>query len=512
MMKNLYPRVLLLVLSWPMCCIAQLPSIKWEKNLGGSGYDYAYTLRQTFDGGYIIGGGSNSKDGYITGNHGNYDAWIAKLSATGTLEWQQSWGGGDTDVCESIVQTTDSGYIMVASTRSNDGNVSGNHGGRDIWVVKLSKAGALQWHRTLGGSGDDHAASVQQTTDSGYFITGYTTSNDGDITAAKGGTDLWAVKLSKTSAIEWQKSCGGSGEDFATAGLQTKEGNYIVSGYSTSNDGDVSGNHGGQDFWVVQFSSSGSIMWQRSLGGSNSDFANTVAQDADGGYVVAGGSNSTDGDIAHNIGKGDGWIVKLSATGSPEWQTSIGGNRDDAINSIQHTADGGYLASGFITSNLDATFMGSTDFWLAKIAATGTQVWQRSMGSLGIDVATCAQPTTDSGYIIGGYSFYQGRDVKYNAGHCDYWIVKLENRDFNAVIALSQNEAITVSPNPTTGELFIKSVDNLSIKVYNLLGQLATAAINSDHISIATFPSGIYIVKLYDEQGVLLKQEKVVKQ
>ena len=175
------------------------------KTLGGSNVDDAQSIRQTTDGGYIIAGSSNSGDGDISGNHGNYDYWIVKLDSNGNMQWQKSLGGSSMDMAQSIQQTSEGGYIVAGSSSSNDGDVSGNHGGGDYWIVKLDINGNIQWQKSLGGSSSEQVNSVQQTFDGGYIIAGTTVSTDGDITVSYGNNDFWVVKLDSGGNMQWQK-------------------------------------------------------------------------------------------------------------------------------------------------------------------------------------------------------------------------------------------------------------------------------------------------------------------
>jgi hypothetical protein len=151
---------------------------------------------------------------------------------------------------------------MVGQSYSNDGDVSGNHGGNgDAWIVKLNSIGEIQWQKCLGGSNLDIAGAIQPTSDDGYVMAGYTHSNDGDVSGNHGGNDdAWVVKLNSTGEIQWQKCLGGSGDDQAFDIQPTADGGYIMVGQSSSNDGDVSGNHGGNgDAWIVKLNSTGEI-------------------------------------------------------------------------------------------------------------------------------------------------------------------------------------------------------------------------------------------------------------
>ena len=299
-------------------------AISWQKSLGGSRFDNPSSIQQTTDGGYIIAGESSSNDGDVTGNHGSSDFWIVKLTSTGELDWQKSFGSSSADYANSIQQTTDGGYIIAGSSASNDGDVSGNHGSSDYWIVKLTSTGQLDWQKSLGGSSNDWAYSIQQTSEGGYIIAGTSISDDGDITLNNGWFDCWIVKLTSSGQLDWQKSFGGTGGDYAYSVQQTTDEGYIIAGSSYSNDGDVSGNHGDLDYWVVKLTSSGDLDWQKSLGGSSFDEALSMQQTTDEGYIIAGTSVSDDGDVTGNHGNRDYWIVKLTSSGDIDWQKSLG--------------------------------------------------------------------------------------------------------------------------------------------------------------------------------------------
>ncbi|MCF8293672.1 MAG: hypothetical protein K9I70_07660, partial [Chitinophagaceae bacterium] len=344
MKKLIY--VFLFIVIESTATFAQSPTIQWQKCLGGSSWEQAMSINQTVDGGYIVAGYSASNDGDVTGNHGSADYWVVKLNSTGVVQWQKSLGGSGDDAAFSVQQTADSGYIVAGWSASNDGDVTGNHGYADYWVVKLTATGVIQWQKSLGGTGSDYPYSIQQTADSGYIVAGYSYSTDGDVTGNHGSADYWVVKLNSTGVVQWQKSLGGTGGDGAYSIQQTADSGYIVAGGSESNDGDVTGNHGSADYWVVKLNSTGVVQWQKSLGGSGDDAANSIQQTADSGYIVAGYSTSNDGDVTGNHGSGDYWVVKLNSTGVVQWQKSLGGSGDDAANSIQQTADSGYIVAG----------------------------------------------------------------------------------------------------------------------------------------------------------------------
>jgi hypothetical protein len=340
--------------------------IEWQKCLGGSSWDVGRSIQQTIDGGYIAAGYAMSIDGDVSGNHGAFDLWIVKLDETGTIQWQKSLGGSNFDYAFSIRQTTDGGYIVAGETESNDGDVSGNHGtSYDYWVVKLNTAGNILWQKCLGGSGGEVAHSIQQTSDGGYIVAGFTwLSNDGDVTGNHGDFDEWIVKLDTAGIFQWQKCLGGSGRETAFSIKQTNDGGYIVAGNSNSNDGDVTGNHGDYDYWIVKLDKSGDIEWQKSLGGSSIDDAFSIQKTIDGGYIIAGSSSSNDGDVTGNHSipgpYGDAWVVKLDSVGNIQWQKCIGGSWDDWGYAIWQTNEGDYFVS-CITKSHDKDVTGNHD-------------------------------------------------------------------------------------------------------------------------------------------------------
>ncbi len=164
---------------------------------------------------------------------------------------------------------------MAGSSSSENGDVTENHGGQDFWIVKLSNIGLIEWQKSLGGSNDDNAQAVKQTADGGYIIVGEAFSNDGDVVGNNGNVDFWVVKLSSLGDMEWQKPLGGTALDVGEDIIQTTDGGYIVAGHVGShNTGDVSGHNdlGSFDFWIAKLSSSGELLWQKALGGSEADW------------------------------------------------------------------------------------------------------------------------------------------------------------------------------------------------------------------------------------------------
>lgn len=415
---------------------SQKASSVFLRTLGGSDEEMAYAVVQTSDGGYIVAGWTSSNDDDVSGNHGEKDAWVVKLNEEGNVQWQKCLGGSGHDAANDVEQTKDGGYIVVGWTSSNDGDVTENRGEVDAWVVKLDREGNIQWQRCLGGSWYDRANDVEQTSDGGYIVVGSTRSTDGDVTGNHGKEDAWVVKLDASGNIQWQKCLGGSDREEAHAVEQTSDGGYILAGWTWSEDGDVSGNHGNGDAWVVKLDREGNIQWQKCLGGSDADGVYDVEQSSDGGYIVVGSTGSNDGDVeGYHPGRfgihseGDAWVVKLDREGNIQWQRCLGGSDQDEAYDVEQTLDGGYILAGSTRSNdgdVSERRAGmGTDFWVVKLDEEGKIQWQRRLGGFFYDGARAVEQTSDGGYIVAGWTDSNDGDVSGSHGKRDVWVVKL---------------------------------------------------------------------------------------
>ncbi|WPO83397.1 hypothetical protein SD427_03385 [Chryseobacterium sp. JJR-5R] len=415
---------------FPGTSIVPLKEMKMRNVFGGTSYDGMASVTQTSDGGYITAGDARSSNGDVTINQGgNSDFWVTKYDKRGRLIWQKTYGGTGDDTARSIIQTADGGYAVAGDSSSNNGNASGNHGSSDMWIIKISSSGALQWQRSLGGSNLDNAFSIVQSTDGGYAVAGRTESNDGNVSGYHGGVDLWVVKLSSTGTLQWQKTFGGTDGEVANSIITTADGGYTIAGYTRSNDGDASGNHGLNDFWIIKINSAGTLQWQRTYGGTNAEIANSLFATVDGGYALAGYTRSNNGDVSGNHGNIDIWVIKISNTGVLQWQKTFGGIGNDQAESIIQTTDGGYAVAG-TTSSIDGDISGnhgSQDGWIIKISSSGILEWQKALGGTDTDSAYSIIQSANSTYVVaGGSSSTDGDIVGPANGLTDAFILNLD--------------------------------------------------------------------------------------
>lgn len=407
---------------------AQSPT--WKKMQGGTKEDYASQIISTADGGFIVAGSSASNDKNVSGHYGisyNYDYWIVKQGIGGNIVWKKSLGGSGNDIAHSIDETKDGGFIIAGYSESTDGDVTGNHGFYDYWIVKLNVNGDILWQKSFGGSNYDYAESIQETADGGFIVAGYSNSQNGDLNGNNGFDDYWILKLTSTGTIVWQKNFGGSSFDQATSVNQTKDGGYIVAGYSRSNNINVSGNHGLYDYWVIKLDPSGNLTWQKSLGGDLDDLAYSIKETTDGGYIVTGNSFSNNDQVTNNKGGADIWTVKLKSNGIIDWQKTYGGSGGDFGKSIAVTDEGGYIISGYSNSADGDIYVnyGKYDYLLLKISSLGVLEWQKDYGGSNDDLAYSIHQISSGGYVVTGNSGSNDKDVSGNLGFTDYWTIKI---------------------------------------------------------------------------------------
>jgi len=485
---------------------AQSSTIQWQKPTGGTMYDYSKEIENTSDGGYITIGYSESTDGDVSFNHGNGDCWIVKSNAFGIVQWEKTFGGTGYDYGYSIKQTNDGGYIATGYTESNDGDVSVNHGGGDCWVIKLDNSGTLVWEKTFGGTLNDNGQSICQTTDGGYVVAGNSDSNDGDVTSNHGLGDCWILKLDNAGAIQWQKAFGGSYYDYAQEIKQTNDGGFIFCGGSYSIDGDITEQKGNGDCWLVKTDNAGNIVWENSFGGSNYDFLQSVEKTNDGGYILAGYSESTDGDVAGAHGGGDSWIVKVNALGNVQWEKAFGSNGNDYAYCIQKRVYGGYVIAGYSelnNGNVSGNH-GSYDCWILELDDLGAIEMQNSYGGTGVDIAYSIRETSAGNYLIAGYSDSNDGDVNANHGTGDSWVIKLT---LNSV-GLNENtsdQTITVAPNPSVGNFNFSGLEPEStLNIYDSEGKKIFETITENEIYELNFSDtakGIYFYVINTKNG-----------
>lgn len=352
------------------------PEVQWTRIFGGGIFEFGRCVRQTTDGGYIIVGDTDSFGA------GNFDVWLIKTDSEGNILWTETIGGGGEDRGFSVEQTTDGGYIITGMTSSYGA------GGFDIWLIRIDSAGSTLWTKTFGGSFWDWATEVQQTTDGGYIITGMMQPS------FAAGWNVWLIKTDSNGNSEWTRTFGTENTDNGMSVQQTGDGGYIVLADTYSYGA------GSSDFWLIKTDSSGISSWTKTFGGSNSERSHSVRQTDDGGYIITGDTKS------FGAGDYDVWLVKTDSDGESEWTRTFGGAEEDCGCSVQQISDGGYIVAGY-TESFGA---GNFDVWLIRTDDNGDTVWSMTVGGDDLDQGRSVDLTTDGGFIVAGntYDYYAG--------------------------------------------------------------------------------------------------------
>lgn len=326
--------------------------IIWEHQYGG--LEYLYDIKHTSDNGYIFGGQKVINENWIT----SYQVY--KITENGNLQWNKTIGGDSWDVLFSLAQTNEGGYILGGYSYSNiSGDKTENSQGQaDYWVIKINSVGNIEWQNTIGGAGIDILKTVLQTSDNGYIVAGTSNSSiTGDKTEnSRGQEDYWILKLDTVGNILWQKTIGGNKKDDLSTMIITNDGGYLLTGSSKSNiSGDKNEDcEGIDDFWIVKLNANGEIEWQNTIGGSDIDISTSIIQTSDNGYLVGGysKSNISGKKTENSMGMEDYWIIKLNNDGSIAWQNTIGGDNTDVLSSVSENTDGSLVLGGSSKSGM----------------------------------------------------------------------------------------------------------------------------------------------------------------
>jgi PKD repeat protein len=403
------------------------PLLEWQKCLGGTGQDMPVRLIKGSDGFIYTLGSTGSSDGDVVQNRGALDLWLTKLDSTGQLIWQKTYGGSNMDIGTGIVQLSSGGFIIAGYTASTNGDITSNHGNFDAWVLKIDQSGNIIWQKTIGGSQVDLCYSLIQTQDGGFLLGGGTYSNDGDVSGLHGDQDFWLVKINSAGTIQWQRTLGGSSLDVCYGIIENNSGEIIACGATNSTNGDVTGNHGSFEFWVNKLSASGNLLWSKCYGGTEQESALSICRGATGQYLIAGYSKSANGDVGHNSGYNDFWACLIDDTGLLVKEKSFGGTGADIAYSVIHTIDGGFLLSGGTnSSDIDVrSNHGLEDVWLLKTDQNLNIEWSQCLGGTGNDRPSCAIQNSDGGYYVAAYTYSTDGDITGNHGTADFWILKM---------------------------------------------------------------------------------------
>lgn len=469
------------------CADAQsVPPIEWKHCYDKVVIEGADTAH---GGGYIFLG---TKESCNSANNGDF--WLANTDTTGQVLWEQCYDNL-TERAVDIIATADGGYIMAGNTRDSQTMLF------DIWVIKTDGQGNIVWQKTLGGSGGDNVIRIVKTTDGNYVIGSVTSSSDGDVTGNHGLADIWLIKITAAGTVLWTKAIGSSGADGCAHLNTTQDGGVLVAGDVFVADGDVQAAYGG---WVAKVSGTGSLVWQYSAGDSVTwSSIQAVCETKDGGYVFCLTNLNTSPYGGYEF-------MKIDAAGNVLWQHLKENTLPINIRYLEQAPDSGFIIAGFRKGGLQEGDS-SENYYIERTDAQGNKLWSKVYGGSNNDRLTDAIQLQDGGYVLAGYTLSDDIDVNCNPGtYYNGWVVKLQPDPLTAIntTPLAQS-TITFYPNPVTDVIYLSEKAN--VRIINYLGQTVLQEYDAQKIFVNTLSAGNYFMLFSDSKGRILKVEQVNK-
>ncbi|MEQ9102236.1 MAG: DUF4493 domain-containing protein, partial [Imperialibacter sp.] len=387
-------------------------------------------------------------------------------------------GGSSNDVPVGVFEQTNGNLLVFAQTLSTDFDSPATNGG-EFWIFEITRDGEMARNMTIGSQGYDRLLNAVKISD-GYLLMGYSGSSDG-LFFQRPGIDRFGgvlVKLdlalnvvwvsynnsfeimnayemangniatcgsfsqidmnsnvsmhSSNGALLWSYNFGGSGLDYATEIIETSNNNLLVTSFSTSTDGDISSSHGGSDIWMMGIDGNGSLLWEKSIGGSGNEFATSVEKGSNGSVILAGGSGSTNGDFGPNNGGDDGFILTTDESGTILSLKSYGAYSGDGFADMELMADGSMVLTGYkFGTGITVNGRRSTDMWFVRVSAAGDIIDESIFGGITNDYGRAITAIQGNGYALVGVSGpdnVEGLDAIFdqNYGREDIWILRLD--------------------------------------------------------------------------------------
>jgi hypothetical protein len=457
-------------------------NLKWAEAIGGTGLDEGYSIVQSSDGGFAVTGFTNS---YAAGTE---EVWLIKLDSNGHKKWTESIGGTGADQGRCIINTKDGGYAIGGYTSSY------GHGGPSVfYIIKVTSTGVLQWTQTVGGTGDQEATCIVQANDGGYALAGYT------LSYGAGNADVYVVKVDSLGALDWTTTIGGPLGDAGYSICQTSDHGYAVTGYTSSYGA------GGDDVYLIKLDSAGALKWTETIGGSKSDIGYSVIENKEGDLVIAGSTASyvTNETVVY--------LIKTTSTGSVLWTRTIGQDSPNYAYDLIQTTDGGYAIAGYTTSGA-----GAGDFYIVKFDSSGNACDPSLAGggTVGTGGTASSGGSVVSGGVVnyqdsGMVTIADSLDTL--CRHISTTAIENIKSSLNEVkLYPNPNDgSFTLA--------VVNCSQRCNVEIFNILGEeVFTGALSSaqgnNGINISSQPSGVYFYRVLTDTGSLIGEGKVIVQ
>jgi hypothetical protein len=459
-------------------------TVRFNKSFGGGSEDQGRSVQQTFDKGYIVAGATSSM------GSGNMDVYLIKTDSMGMHQWSKAIGGMNSEWGNSVVQLPDSGYAIAGYTNSFGA------GGYDMYLIRTNKTGDTLWTKTYGGNDWDFSYSIKQTSDGGFILAGTTAS------FGAGNDDIYLVKTDANGDTLWTKTYGGAGDDDGRSVWQNTDGGYFINGFTSS-----LGN-GEDDIFYIRTDAAGIVSWQKALGGTLTEQSFEGQQTNDGGFILAGYTNSF---APHD----EAYIIKTDVNGDTLWTTRNGAPNNARAYSVQEVTGLGFVWTGYLE------LAGSKEMYIFRIDMQGYYLFSTTHGNYtGEDIGYSVRFTNDLCYILTGVT------ESFGNGLGEVYLVKTDYNGYtlpyNSINDKSELQELSISPNPmiTSSVLMLPRglpPQQLSLSISDITGrQVQQRVLDANERSVMIereqLKTGIYFFSLYDKAGRKVAAGKIIVQ
>jgi hypothetical protein len=490
-MINKLSTIILLVI-FPFLLSGQSFNIVWQNCFGGSNWDAAYDIIKVDDG-YLLLGHTGSNDGDISHSNGGADIWVIKISEAGNLLWEKTYGGSKGDSGRRIFEAGEGNFYIIGVSDSSDGDITYDPypNSLDLWLLKIDSEGNIIWEEIFGGTGWEMDPTGVATVDGGLVVLVLSSSGDGDISNHFGLWDAWMIKVNSDGEKEWDFTLGSPGQEFGQAIIQTSDGGFLV-GISAQlfEGGNITCTPHNSDYTaaiLVKLDADRNIEWDRCYGGSKSEAVNALAEVSDG-YIMGAGTFSSDGDVSGNHGGSDIWIVKTDFEGNIIWQKCFGGSKGEDLKKM-HIDEFENILIASVTSSTDGDISHNNsmsadyyDIWLFKINSQGDLLWEHCFGGINTEQLWFGF------HYINENNFVMAGEMKYGPSYdvtCsphgtngldkDIWVFEVKDTTVNVQNYKPLLAGLTAYPNPAKDYvIFEYSGTNAempsSMKIFNSIG------------------------------------------
>ena len=506
------------------------PNITLSKTVGGPGLELIRDMIADADGNLIAVAliDSFNQDAECDYKGGAGDVILIKMDPHGNILWQKCFGGSDFDDPYQIIQTNDEGFLLVAVTESNDGDVTFNHGGPDIWLVKTDSVGDMQWEKSIGSSSGDNPYDLNQLSDGSYVLAAYTIGINGDFPAHYGGLndDAWLVFITVAGQVDTTVHFGGTDDDYITEVLELENGDLQLFGSTSSVDFDLDTTiaFGSRDAWMIRADSMGAIKWMKRWGGNFSDGIFAAIKLPGSRYITAGSTSSNSGEFAVNHGQNDTWIMQIDSVGNVLINKLYGGSGNDVVTFRNRiiTTENGLFTIGASTLSWDGDVglnIGYNDFWLLTVDSNCNLISSKVSGGSNEDFIKSNSVAPGNIALQAGQTFSNDFDIVDFTGETDGWFIKIDGITLLGNIEPQKN-LVTIYPNPLRESFSLlaenkNALKNALLEIYSLQGTLLLKRKINDSeetILIHGISPGMYHCLITDRQNHRLTSAKLVVQ